>query len=133
MGIVARVTSAFGVTAKGSNLANTEVDTNMYLVSRGLGLDPVTITGTATLTSTAHEGRQLIFNSASAFTVTIALESAGGATALGARYYGVNIGAGAVTIAISAGGTLTGVSSTVAQNGAMTAIRTGLDTYVRIV
>jgi len=133
MGIVARITSAFGVTAKGSNLANTEVDTNMYLVSRGLGLDPVTLTGATTLTSAAHEGRQLIFNSASPFTVTIALEAAGGPTTLGSRYYGVNIGAGAVTVAISGGGTLTGISATVAQNGGMTAIRTGTNTYVRTV
>jgi hypothetical protein len=119
-------------TEKGSALNISEHDTNLELLAKGRALDPVIITTSTTLTATLHESRELFCNSDDPITLTIALEASGGPTALGARFFGTNIGVGEVTLL--AAGTLNGdalLPATISQWSPFEAIRIDPDIYVR--
>jgi hypothetical protein len=121
-------------TEKGSALNISEHDTNLELLAKGRALDPVIITASTTLTAALHEGREIFCNTATAMVLTIALEADGGPTALGARFFGTNIGVGEVTLTTSTTGILYGdalLPATVSQWSPFEAIRIDTDTYVR--
>jgi hypothetical protein len=116
------------------NLTAAQVDANFENVSRGLGLDPVTITATGNLTDTAHAGRELFVNSATAVTLTIRTQANGGPATPGTRIYGTNLNVGAITLAAESGSALTGDSalpSTIAQYGVFDVIVTAANAYLR--
>jgi len=121
-------------TEKGTALDISDHDTNLELLAKGRALDPVTITASTTLTSVLHEGRELFCNSSTAIVLTIAAEVDGGPTALGARFFGTNIGVGEVTLTTSTTGILYGdalLPATISQWSPFEAIRIATDTYVR--
>ena len=121
-------------TAKGAALNISEHDTNLDLLAKGRALDPVIVTASTTLTAVLHEGREIFCNSSTAIILTIALEAAGGPTALGARFFGTNIGVGEVTLTTSTTGILYGdalLPATISQWSPFEAIRIATDTYVR--
>lgn len=96
-------------------------------------LAPVVLTGSTTLTQ-AHVNRQLIVNSPTGVTLTIALESANGPIG-GDEIYGVNIGAGVITLAVQATGTLNAnalLPATIDQYSAFSAVRVATNSFVRL-
>ncbi len=87
---------------KGSQLTVAELDGNFQdLDARGGAATPVALAASTTLTEAAHAGRSLFVTSASAVTLTLPSTAA-----TGARFYGVNLGAGAVSIVLSGGGAI---------------------------
>lgn len=133
MGYTSRSAAGVGFTTASSALTASQHDINLSLIARGLGLDPVTLNVATTLISANHEGREIICNNATAFTLTIPIDFTSN-TAVGSRFYGTNIGVGAVTIANAANVILVGdatLPATITQYSSFDVIRVGANTYIR--
>lgn len=90
-----------GVAATGAQIAQIKADLGIY--ADGL---PLALTGSTGLTAAAHANRRLEVSSPSPVNIDMPASPA-----TGDRYFGVNLGAGAITLRTSAGGGLTGDAS----------------------
>lgn len=120
---------------KGSSLTYTELDNNFTDLDTRLqsasssSLPPVEITASTVLTEVAHANRQLHVISGTPVTLTLPSTAT-----TGARFFGVNLGAGAVSVVKSGGVHVPAnaiLPSTIDQFSAFEVWKTSSD-YVRI-
>lgn len=84
---------------KGSTLNTSEMDGNFTHLESLIAATPVALTASTTLVEATHANRDLNTTSATAVTHTLP------ATATtGAKFYGTNLGAGALSIVLDGGG-----------------------------
>jgi len=100
MGFTTRQTAVTGAQSNGAALNGIQYDNNMILLAQGLGLDANTIITNTLLTIGTHDSRELICNSASAITLTLPRAPSSN---VGIRFYGTNIGSGAISYAAQSG------------------------------
>lgn len=86
---------------KGSKVTIAEMDANLtYLESiAGSSGAPVALTASTTLTEAAHANRELNSTAAAAITFTLPATAA-----TGAKFFGTNLGAGALSVVLDGGG-----------------------------
>jgi hypothetical protein len=100
MGFTTRQTAATGVQSNGAALNGIQYDNNLILAAQGLGFNANNITTNTLLAIGTHDSRELICNSVTAITLTLPQAPSGN---VGIRFYGVNIGSGAISYANATG------------------------------
>jgi hypothetical protein len=88
---------------KGSVLTHAEADGNFIDLDARAEKAQVLLTGSTVLTSASHANRRIQMNSASATNIDMPASPV-----TGERYFGINLGAGLLTLRTNAGAALTG-------------------------